>query len=74
MLTEDVKNRSAYDWLSTMLFSDWLFADSDLLIDVCCPPADLDGSDEQSSEGLDGVEEFFSGEAAAVFTQVDGQI
>lgn len=36
--------------------------------------ADLDGSEEQSSESLDGAEEFVDGEAAAVFTQVDGQI
>ena len=36
--------------------------------------AHLDSSEEQSSEGLDGVEEFVDGEAAAVLTQVDGQI
>lgn len=36
--------------------------------------ADLNGSEEESSEGLDGVEEFVDGEAAAVLTQVDGQI
>lgn len=36
--------------------------------------ADLEGSEEQVSEGLDGGEELFEGEAAGVLTEVDGQV
>lgn len=48
--------------------------------DQCCRlsralglTTDLEGSEEQVSEGLDGAEEFFEGNAAAVLTRVHRQ-